>query len=126
MKSKTPLVLIEQTLMLLIFAVAAVFCIQAFIRSDVASKENEYRDAAYIHAQNMAETLKNTRGDYAKASVLCGGEWDGERWSAEFDGISLYAESEPDTSPYLSRASVFAESGEKLLTVSWQEVTGNE
>ncbi len=37
MKSKAPLVLMEQIIMLLVFALAAAICLQAFIKADALS-----------------------------------------------------------------------------------------
>ena len=38
MRSKAPLVMMEQMVMLLVFALAAALCLQAFVRSDAQSK----------------------------------------------------------------------------------------
>ena len=39
MRSKAPLALVEQTLMILVFALAAALCLQAFVRADRLSRE---------------------------------------------------------------------------------------
>ena len=43
-KSKSTLALMEQAVMILVFAVAATLCVQAFVRADAYSKELERRD----------------------------------------------------------------------------------
>ena len=46
MKSKAPLLLMEQMVMLLVFALAAALCLQAFVKSDGLSRRSEARDRA--------------------------------------------------------------------------------
>lgn len=58
MKSKTPLVMMEQIVMVLIFALAAALCLQTFVLSGKMSKENELVNRAAIEAQNTAESMK--------------------------------------------------------------------
>ena len=41
MRSKAPLVLIEQMVMLLVFALASALCLQAFVKSDAISVRGE-------------------------------------------------------------------------------------
>ena len=62
MKSKTPLVIMEQTIMILVFALAAAVCMRVFVYSDKLSRQNEQRDNAIIMAQNAAEMLKYSGG----------------------------------------------------------------
>lgn len=80
MRSKTPLVLMEQLVMVLVFALAAALCLQAFVLAQRISRQNELRDGAVTTAQTMAETLKHTHGDYGAAAALAGGTWDGHTW----------------------------------------------
>ena len=63
MRNKAPLALLEQILMLLIFALAAVICLRAFLWSDDTSRHSARRDDALIHAQTMAETVKAYGGE---------------------------------------------------------------
>lgn len=58
MKSKAPLALMEQLVMVLAFALAAALCVQAFFASDRMSRQGEARDRAVLLAQNTAEYLK--------------------------------------------------------------------
>ncbi len=77
MRSKAPLVLMEQLVMVLVFALAAALCVQAFVLSDRTSRACELRDQAVAAAQSTAETLKHCHGDYARAAELLGGTWNG-------------------------------------------------
>ena len=73
MKSRASLSLIEQTMMLLIFALAAALCLRGFVLADTRSRTYADRDQALLCAQNAAQTLKACGGDYAAAAELCGG-----------------------------------------------------
>lgn len=86
MRSKAPLSLIEQVIMLLVFALAAVLCLRAFVWADARSAENVRRDQALIQAQNAAEVLKSCGGDFTSAAEHWGGTWDGSEWTIPFDG----------------------------------------
>ena len=59
MKSKATLVLMEQLVMLLVFALAAALCLNVFARADEISKQTARRDEAVLIAQNAAEILKS-------------------------------------------------------------------
>ena len=61
MKSKAPLVMMEQIIMVLIFALAAALCLQAFALSGKVSGEMEAKNRAAVEAQNAAELMK-TKG----------------------------------------------------------------
>ena len=85
MRSKAPLVIIEQAIMLLVFALAAVLCLRVFIGADARSAESTRRDQALVQAQSAAEVLKSCSGDFAAAAEYWGGNWDGATWTIRFD-----------------------------------------
>lgn len=89
MKSKAPLTLIEQAIMLVVFALAAVLCLQAFVWSDTASKDIAARDRALMQAQSAAEVLKSCGGDMAHAQStaadLLGGRVEQGLWYILYD-----------------------------------------
>ena len=58
-RSKTPLALMEQMVMVLVFALAAALCVQVFVLSDRTSRYGEARDRALLEAQSAAEALKS-------------------------------------------------------------------
>ena len=58
MRSKSPLALMEQVIMVLVFALAAALCLRVFAFSDLASTRNEAVDRAGLECQNAAEILK--------------------------------------------------------------------
>jgi hypothetical protein len=85
MRSKAPLALLEQLVMVLVFALAAALCVQVFVLSDRTSRHNEARDRAVVEVQNVAETLKACHGDYTELTALRGGEWNGALWGCSYD-----------------------------------------
>lgn len=68
MKGKGSLALMEQIVMLLVFALAAALCLQAFVKSDQLSRRSEAADHAAVLCQSVAETVKNKSGDLAAAA----------------------------------------------------------
>ena len=85
MENRSFLNLIEQQLMILVFAVAAAICIKTFVYSDMISRDTETRDRAVEAAQNVAECIKNSSGDIALAASVLGGTEDGDDWVIMFD-----------------------------------------
>lgn len=140
MKNKTPLSLMEQTVMILIFALAGVLCLWAFVWADSHSRDNAVRDRAMLQAQNAAQVLKSEHGDYAAAAGAYGGTWDERQWTVFYDagwqqtsGTADYRLSvvpEPEELEYLGRAAVEVtdRDGQQLarLSVAWQEVVGDD
>lgn len=92
MKSKAPLVMMEQIVMVLVFALAAALCLQTFVLSGKISKMMEAKNRAAVEAQNAAEAMKN--GD-AVSTRLYTGEWQvtREESAAEYIMTVSYEES---------------------------------
>lgn len=67
MKSKAPLALMEQMVMLLVFALAAALCLQAFVKSDQISLKSQTRSNAAFAAQNTAEVIRYNGGSLEHA-----------------------------------------------------------
>ena len=70
MKNKTSLLLMEQLVMVLVFALAAALCLTAFVKADQISRETVQRDEAVLLAQNAAQVLKATSGDADRAARM--------------------------------------------------------
>ena len=86
MKSKAPLVLMEQMVMLLVFALAAALCLQAFVKSDRLSARDEARDQAVVLAQSAAETIRACNGNFEEAAKQLGAEiWDDTSVTLNYD-----------------------------------------
>lgn len=69
-KSKSPLALMEQAIMILVFALAAALCVQAFVLADTMSRGAHDRDMAANRSQTVAETLKALEGSLVNTAVL--------------------------------------------------------
>ncbi len=145
MKSKAPLMLMEQIVMLLVFAIAAALCVQAFVKSDGISKRSEARDRAVIEVQTAAETLRHYGGDFSKTADDLGFEAVDEGFRAYFDREwSLLSPSQAEECEYELTAqeteSAVQNLGEAQVSVtrraedeplfsvgiSWQEVSSGE
>ncbi len=118
MRSKTPLFLIELTIMLLVFAVATALCLNAFSKAELISLENEKRDIAVVKAQNVAEKLK-----YYGSYEPLGAYHDGEKWVLEDGSLTIHIFECNTASPLCKKADIIVnESGEELfsLTAAYQ------
>lgn len=137
MRSKAPLALMEQMVMLLVFALAAALCLQAFVKSDEISASCEARDRAMTLCQSAAEVIRSCGGEPAQALSDAAEKLDchydqGLLW-ADYDedwnrssqgGYRLTAREVPTDTPGLCSAHVAVEQeGETLfeITVAWQE-----
>lgn len=136
MKRGASLVLTELVIMLLVFALASAFCVQAFVWADSSSRQSAAADMALIQAQNAAELLKHYHGDFSPAVRDYGGQWDGTVWTVSYDEnwnmtadnpvYFLQAERAACKTAYLGQAklTVLDQEGTVLaeLSVCWQEV----
>lgn len=66
MRSKAPLALMEQAVMVLVFALAAVLCLRVFVWSDRTSEIGAATDMAVLKVQSAAEIIKN-EGKYGQS-----------------------------------------------------------
>lgn len=137
MRNKAPLTLMEQLVMLLVFALAAALCLQVFVLSDQLSRRCEERDRAVVVAQNAAEIMKTCKGNIIDCSGILGGSVDGSAWKIGYDvdwqqtaldqaAYQILVVPVASATKLLGTAEVCAQTieGELLfqLTVSWQEV----
>lgn len=141
MKSKAPLVMMEQMVMILVFALAAALCLQAFVKSDQMSGRAESRDRAVILCQTAAEAIRFTRGDFVRAAErLDTSQFSEDSFTIYYDGdwrpaepparYRLCAGREKPAASGLGTSAVWvrdesagAEDAELFrIEVSWQEV----
>ena len=126
MKEQKPLLLVELLVMLLVFSLAAALCLRGFAWAEEQSKLLQQQNQATIRAQNAAELLKATRGDYEQLGVARVGE----RWSLTYreDGDTFSLQITPEKWDIGglagARVEVYLEDGARLicLTVRWQGV----
>lgn len=154
MRSKSPLALMEQVIMVLVFALAAALCLRVFAFSDLASTRNEAVDRAVLECQNAAEILKANGLSGAEAQKELVARMGGtmsqglvqicydEEWNVipENNEDCVYVvemQGMPTDVKGLAKAHIRSAavkdisvggSGEDLfaIEVAWQEVTGNE
>ncbi len=115
MKNKSSLMLIEQVIMGLVFAIAAAICLKVFAWSDVLSQSGDRRDTAIRQAQTCAEVLKNTRGDFAAAEKAAD--------LSENMNVTIIPAASENGLLGSATVRVAGENGEELysLRVCWQE-----
>ncbi len=134
MKNKNTLLLMEQAVLLVVFAMAAAVCLRLFVWADDASRTSLAEDNALIQAQNGAEQIKHHAGDLALVSQSYGGSFADGVWQVSFDEgwnqaaqgpYTLRASAQPQDNPCLGRANVVVTDGDgnilAQLTASWQE-----
>ena len=118
MKNKISLLLMEQLVMVLVFALAAALCLSAFVSADRISRETAQRDEAVALAQNAAEVLKATAGDGERAMQLLEADAAAAGFRLEIlpadSGIALLGQAEIQV--WLEEAQIFT------LQTGWQEV----
>ena len=130
-KSKAPLALIELLVMIPVFALAATICLQIFAHAERLSRKQEAKVHGTLAAQNTAELLKSTQGDYEAVVESLGGYQDGSgRYligDKDRHQTACYLLITPlaDTDPYLASATIQVFYDDETLleiTVAWQEV----
>lgn len=134
-RSKAPLALMGQLLVVLFFAISAAICLQTFAKSELISESSEKRDHASRACQNVAEALISTRGDFSEtASIIGGNASEGvltvfydKDWNVAADGIyQLKAVRDESQEEGLGRGKItvtYAEGKETFFSLecAWQE-----
>ena len=125
MKNRTSLVLMEQLVMVLVFALAASLCLGVFVKADQISRDTARRDEAVLLAQNGVEALKSTAGNLETAARILGGSAADGSLTVQSGGFVLEARIADSGIAGLGQAeiSVYTE-GELIfeLQTGWQEV----
>lgn len=137
-RDKTALMLMEQLAALLIFALAAAFCLQGFVRADKLSQAQTARDRAAALCQNAGEVLRHTGGDFDAAAQVLGAQHHdetslmadyGEDWTAAGNKMryTLGACRVETELTGLGKAELWCRDEKEetelfRLTVAWQEV----
>ena len=124
MKSKSPLIMLEQLLMLLVFALAAALCLQAFTLADSLSKGAGQQDSAILEVQKAAETIKYCGGDMEQAAEMLDGQWNDNLLQVISDDCIIYAEKQDSGMAHMGSARLWADDdkGQELfaISVAWQ------
>ncbi|MEG2512863.1 MAG: hypothetical protein RSA52_06340 [Acetivibrio sp.] len=116
-KNKAPLLLMEQLIMIFVFSIVAVFCIQAFVFGGKISEEGRRREEAVHYAENLAEVLKANGGN------LKGMEDD--YWEMEMDSDYILTVERKKQDDYLGIAEITVKDSENKvlyrMKTAWQE-----
>lgn len=131
MKNKSFLMLIEQQIMIMVFAVAAAICIKTFVYSDLVSRNTEVRDSAVVAAQNAAQCLKQAEGDIDSVSERFGGRNENGAWVIEYGDDWTQSDEASfrivvlvrDDQKYIGEGVIRVYDGDELvfeMPVSWQ------
>ena len=96
MKNRAFLSILEQILMILIFALAASLCLRGFFLANTVSKDREVLDLAVFSAQNTAETLKSTKGDLICSAEKLSGNATDNKLTVFYDSDGNAVKSEKD------------------------------
>ena len=115
MRSKATLSLMELLVMVLVFALAAALCMQAFARAQAISLETMRRDEAVVLAQNGAELLKTGMTEPEIEKQLSDGTYTVQIWELpqEIPGLK-----QAEISVFYENTALFS------LMVGCQEVGG--
>ena len=127
MKNRASLVLMEQLVMVLVFALAAALCLGVFVRADEISRETVRRDEAVLLAQNAAEAVKSCAGDMEKTAGLLGGILTEQGVQAVTGEYTTDIVLLPTEVPGLGQARIRVSCQKQVLfelQTGWQEVGG--
>lgn len=125
MRNKASLILMEQLVMVLVFALAAAVCLGVFVKADGISRETALRDRAVMMAQNGAEVMKRCSGDLETAAKILNGTADETTITVQDGKLTMKIEKTASEVPGLGLAEVRVWGGNTILftiTVGWQEV----
>lgn len=125
-RSKAPLALMEQIVMILVFAVASAVCLQAFVYADHLSRQGDRIEKAWNKAQTVVEYCKDYHGELDAVCDLLGGKRHENGLSVcyEKEGMKLTLQLTEQTK-YRQKAVVCVqeEKGEELcrFETAWQK-----
>ena len=85
-RSKSLMLLLEITVMILIFAFCAAVCLSLFASARRMSKEAEDSTSAAMWAQSTAEAYKSVGGDLQRTAALIGATVSGDTLELGLDG----------------------------------------
>ena len=129
-RSKAPLALMEQIIMILVFALASAVCLQAFVYSNRLSEQGQLKELSASHAQTVIEYCKASGGDLDQVCAKLSGERTERGLEVFFPEDNLRVSLEVTDAPdYIERAAVSVWQGEDgdgeepvySLEAAWQK-----
>ncbi len=126
-RNKTPLALMEQIVMVLVFALAAAVCLQAFVHANLLSKNGEQRQIAIGYAQEVTEYCKAQEGDLDSVCQSLHGvrTSDGLKIDYPAENLTLHLVLKEKTD-YLQRAKILVLTEDETIysqEIAWQIVS---
>lgn len=124
-RSKAPLALMEQIIMILVFALTAAVCLQAFVYSNQLSVKGDQENLAASHAQEVVEHCKTMSGDLDQVQSQLSGERAGDSLTVAYekDHMTVVLKITEKTD-WLAKAKVrvLDEKGQEIYSVdtAWQ------
>lgn len=125
-RSKAPLALMEQIIMILVFALTAAVCMQAFVYSSSLSKQGENKNIAAGYAQEVAEYCKTEKGNIDLICQQLSGKRteDGFTVSYKEDEMNVYVQM-VESPTVLQKAKVTVKSNDAIeyysMEIAWQK-----
>lgn len=129
-RSKAPLALMEQIIMILVFALAAAVCMQAFVYSNELSKNGAKKEQASTYVQEVAEHCKAYQGDLTLVQEKLGGTLEKDTLVVSYaeENMKVILEKQPvssESNTLLEKAKVYAkeDEGEMIFSIeiAWQK-----
>ena len=129
-RSKAPLALMEQIIMILVFALASAVCLQAFVYSDNLSRKGMEKETAQNLAGQVTEYCKDNHGDMDAVCGLLSAEKTDEGLRVEYpedEMTVLVTVSESDDYMEKAKITVLDSEGGEIYSMdaAWQ-VTSKE
>lgn len=111
--------------MILVFALAAAVCLQAFVYANQLSSRGEKENIAATHAQEVIEMCKTCDGDWQKVVWEMPGQMEGNTLEIPFEQDHMIVKVEKtDVNEYLTNAKVVVYDNEKKeiyhVSTAWQ------
>ncbi len=129
-RSKAPLALMEQIIMILVFALASAVCMQAFVYSNELSKDGAKKEQASTYVQEAAELCKVYQGDFTALEEKLGGALENGTLVVSYaeENMKVVLEKQPvsgENNLFMEKAKVYAkeEDDEVIFSVeiAWQK-----
>ena len=126
-RSKSPLALMEQVIMVLVFALTAAICVQAFVTARSLSIRSKNKDKALEICQTVAEKYKAEQPDHVPEDICYNEKWQEDTKDVAYR-VRYFAESENDYH-ICGRLVVMDEQKNKVLCqlrLAWQKGGSHE
>ena len=130
-RSKSTLFLIEQLIVIAVFAICAVACLSILTAAYFNANDSKAASHAILRAESAAEVFKATGGDHAKTSDILGGTGG---MKSQYPAIAVYYDnvwqiSNEENASYVLYIAIYPtgeSTGLVMSELSVEKVTGEE